>query len=315
MHSLDNELKKFRYKIILGNIMTTHLTNLNKINRKYKNIKNTDDLYNLSVKVLAELKDVCSEREISFLMMYYGIESKAHTLEKIGEQQNPKLTRERVRQIISIAIRKIDPEYFDIVKDGYLSIKKEQIGVDALSITKNELFKGFSKNIKGLSAILNDCGIKQVAYRKKVYYYSHNDSRTNVVKFIQKINKEERRKKTLANMSKKAKTVTYVPTDVKDWLKKIARTEKINLNPLYEKIINNFISKSPYTFDEFNFAKTKSWKARKGKAEWSQVGIYIDRNLFEEIKVEIQKISDKAKKNVSLMGFISQAFVWYKEQN
>lgn len=283
---------------------------IQKLNKKIKSIDNSDTCYKIIITELNNIKDTSTDRDLGFVMMYYGVESKSYTLEQIGELQNPKLTRERVRQVIQNTLNKFNKNIYNEIHSNFAQLCDSNVCIDADLLCKSTYFSEYHKNIKGLSAVLNDCGIKQVAYRKKIYFYSIDTPRTIVIKEIQKTNKEARRKKTLSNMSKKAKTVTYVPTETKTWLKEEAKKNKLNLNPFYENILSDFIDKKPYYGDNFEFSKTKSWKARKGRAEWSQVGIYINRELFNLMRKEIKEISSKNGKNVSLMGFISQAFVW-----
>ena len=105
-------------------------------------------------------------------------------------------------------------------------------------------------------------------------------------------------------MSQKAKTVTYVPNEVRDHLLSYSEKKNINLNPLYETIINQFIDGRPFEKDSYKFSKTKSWKARKGKAQWQQVGIYIDKDIFNNVKKSVSHIKKDLRKNVSMMSFI-----------
>ena len=136
-----------------------------------------------------------------------------------------------------------------------------------------------------------------------------------IVNEIQKENKVLRREKTLEKMALKAKTVTYVPNEVRQHLLDYAHKSKCNLNPLYESILNDFMTQKPYLSEEYLFSRTKSWKARKGKAQWQQIGIYIERSIFDEIKEDVKKIKKDLRKSVSLMSFICQAFVWHYEKN
>ena len=124
-----------------------------------------------------------------------------------------------------------------------------------------------------------------------------------------------RREKTLEKMSHKAKTVTYVPDEIRQHLLDYAEKTKSNLNPMYENILKSFIEKKPYEIESYEFSKTKSWKARKGKAQWQQIGIYIEKDIFELIKENVKFIKTDLNKKVSLMSFICQAFVWHSEKN
>lgn len=288
------------------------------VEQKEKSLKHAliKSLYKAHQSELLKNKNI--EREILFLAMYYGLIEPALTLEAIGKVQHQELTRERVRQIINCAltvVKQQDAPYekvhetikqlLDTKNSNFLILK------DVLSLS---YFEGFKKNSKGLIALLNDCGIKQVAYRKDYYLYLPETKRVDVIKAIQKHNKVVRKHKTMNNMSLKAKTVTYVPQDVKDFLSETAKKQGKGLNELYEIIFNEFITKNPYQDLSYTFGKTQSWKSRKGLAQWEQIGIYIEKDLFEKLKNIVKKIKAK-NNNVSFMAFISQSFIWYCNQN
>ncbi len=114
-------------------------------------------------------------------------------------------------------------------------------------------------------------------------------------------------------MAIKSKTVTYVPNQVRNFLLQQSTEKNINLNPLYENILKEFIKNKPFKANKFCFGKTKSWKARNGKAQWQQIGIYINKSIFDLIKKNVEHIKDDLNKTVSLMSFICQAFIWYYE--
>ncbi len=258
------------------------------------------------------------EREFLFLCMHYGLIDPAMTLEAIGKAQ-PKgeLTRERVRQIIDSVLHllKGNNSPYEISR----SLIAEQIQENGTifirieDLLKKTYFESFKKNVKGLISFLNDCGVKQVAYRKEYYLYLDDTKRQEVIKAIQKENKDIRKNKTILNMSKKAKTVTYVPKETKDFLAAHAKSKSLGLNEAYEHIFKTFIDSNPYSVLAYTFPKTKSWKARKGTAQWEQIGIYIEKDLFEQIKAIVKKLK-KDKKSVSFMSFICQSFIWYHNQ-
>jgi hypothetical protein len=108
-------------------------------------------------------------------------------------------------------------------------------------------------------------------------------------------------------MAKMAKTVTYVPIDTREFLLADAKRRDIPLNRLYEKVLTQFIGKNPCKSSE-DFEKTQSWRARKGKAEWSQVGIYIEKDVFDQVKVAAAKVKPEP---ISNMSYICQAFVCF----
>jgi hypothetical protein len=264
------------------------------------------------------------DRELLFLSTYYGLSCRALTLEGIGKSQEKALTRERVRQIIYSAFKEVeklgDNIYLkaeEIFKQAIINHKNEE-NEPTLFLRFDEVvlipeFKSFEKNEKGLIAFLNDCNVKQISYRKKYYFYYHSTDRKLVTQKIQEKNKEIRHIKTLEKMNQKSKTVTYAPQVVRNYLIDVAKNKNLNLNHLYENIMNDFMNKKPYSHEEYVFNKTKSWRARKGKAQWEQIGIYIDKNIFENIKDEVKNI--KKGKNVSLMNFICQSFIWYYESH
>lgn len=294
---------------------------LNKIVKKGKKVENPKTLNESLLKYFSNVFKEEISRELDFVATYYGLTGTALTLEKIGESQANKLTRERVRQIIDGTLKKTKPliekedSPFYLAEKEFLNILGNSMFLRLGELTKTEFFKDFKKNTRGLISFLNDCGIRQVAYRKQYYFYPKNFDRKLVVASIQKENKAIRREKTVSNMSKKSKTVTYVPNEVREFLLVYSNKHKIHLNPLYELILKQFISSKPYLNNDFEFAKTKSWKARKGKAMWQQVGIYIDKDVFTAVRDSVSLIKKDMKKNVSLMSFICQSFVWFYNQN
>jgi len=265
-----------------------------------------------------ENKDL--QRELLFVAKYYGLMTPPLTLEGIGKTTSPSITRERVRQIIDHIIgNNLKPTSNNLY--GYtLSLfltkltNKGFIKYEDLILYKE--FSDYSQNIKGLIAFLNDCGIRQIAYRKKYYFYAPNDESTitcrkNTIAKIQKANKTQRKSETLLKMSHKSKTVTYVPENIRAMLLEESKYRKIKLNLLYEEIIVRFIKCKPYSEQNYKFEKTQSWKARNGTANWQQVGVYIHRDIFNQIKQNINGTNKLFDKNISIMSFICQAFIWH----
>ncbi len=296
---------------------------LNKILKKGKKVvvsAETGLLDELYYHIAAKYKET-NARELYFLCLYYGIQTKSLTLEAIGKSQEQPLTRERVRQIINAGIKglKIDKENLykkvgEIVSTKIRSCESSFIRMDDL--VNDEYFSDFKNNTKGLIAFLNDCGIKQISYRKKYYLYLNSVDRERIILEIQKENKTIRRDKTVEKMQTKAKTVTYVPSAVRHHLIAFSNNNDINLNTLYEEILNTFISDSPFMKDNgFVFEKTKSWRARKGKAQWEQIGIYIDKDIFEKVRSTLKVMKKELNKNISIMSFICRSFVWHYEKN
>lgn len=296
---------------------------LNKVIKQGSKIEKPNTVIELLLTQLSSIYKEKYAREFHFLTLYYGLQGKALTLEDIGQIQDPQLTRERVRQIISNAVKLIN-SHFEPNKAPNIYVKAEQTFlltlVDKKFLRLEELialpiFADFKKNTKGLIALLNDAGIKQIAYRKNYYFYTQNTQREEIVTLIQKENKVLRREVTLQKLSLKSKTVTYVPNEVRKHLLSFSKKKNQNLNILYEDIILSFIKDKPYSQENFQFLKTKSWKARKGTAKWQQIGIYIDRETFELIKATVSTIRSDYKKTLSIMGFICQAFIWHYEKN
>lgn len=297
--------------------------NLHKIIKKGKKIEEPVTLHDSLLKHISEGSNSAKNiREFEFLTLYYGFQNKALTLELIGQAQESPLTRERVRQIIDGVLKSLKKQKCEKYENPYekapslfKSILKDKKFLRVDDLVSEKYFSDFKKNIKGLIAFLNDCDIRQVAYRKNYYFYPKEYNRKEIISSIQKENKVLRRETTLEKMSLKAKTVTYVPDEVRQHLLSYATRNQKNLNPLYEEILKEFMTKKPYLSDDYVFSRTKSWKARKGKAKWQQIGIYIDRDVFEKIKDSVKSIKKELGKSVSLMSFICQAFVWHYENN
>lgn len=291
--------------------------------KREKSLKHSliKELYKIYRIELSKNKNI--EREILFLTMYYGLIEPAMTLEAIGKIQPQPLTRERVRQIInSVLLLLSELPHSNTSKNPFqkakIKIKEILLTSDnkfilLTDILNNKYFDCFKKNTKGLIAFLNDCGIKQIAYRKDYYLYLPSEDRTLIIKEIQTYNKSIRKTLTIKNMLLKSKTVTYVPENIKKFLIQQAEDKKIGLNELYENIFKEFIQKNPYKDISYTFGKTKSWQSRKGLAEWEQIGIYIDKKLFDKLKSIVKKLKER-KTNISFMSFVSQSFIWYYNQ-
>lgn len=301
-------------------------SDLTKIIKKGKKIEQPTDLQESLLRHIAKNYSESFKRELDFLTLYYGLRggSETMTLESIGKMQTPNLTRERVRQIIDSILTTLKNDacmHNPYRNTHFLFMETLEHTIGARNFLRNEelfvhpYFSPFKKNIKGFIAFLNDCGIRQIAYRKHYYFYPAHLNRDKIIEEIQKENKVNRKIKTMEKMSQKAKTVTYVPDDVRQYLLDSAEAKKINLNPLYEDIIKEFIINKPYLKSTFEFSKTKSWKARKGKAQWQQIGIYIEKDVFNLIRENVSSIKLNLNKRVSLMSFICQAFVWHKEKH
>lgn len=261
-------------------------------------------------------------RGFHYMISYYGLgESKGMTLEAIGEKIAGGLTRERVRQIIdgalAILLKQEGAEGaqkpYERARERFESMLAERSGhfLRLSDFVTEGYFQSFEENPKGLIAFLNDAGVRQVVYRGAHYIYPDRLDRREAIERIQGENKKERRGRTLAKMSRMAKTVTYVPTETREFLLDQAQSSGMALNRLYEKILRDFMQSEPYK-GSADFAKTQSWRARQGKAEWSQVGIYIEKGVFDQVKERAGAVKPEP---VSNMSYICQAFVWFSKQS
>lgn len=258
-------------------------------------------------------------RGFKYMMHYYGLTGEpGMTLEAIGKEVAGGLTRERVRQIIDGALSVLlkAEAFASAIRRPYHETKRrfDEMLADSghrflrLSTLMDEAhFHHFGADPKGFIAFLNDAGIRQVVYRGAHYIYPNSIERRDAIELVQVENKKTRRARTLAKMGKMAKTVTYVPQDAREHLLMESKRREVPLNRLYEKILIQFMGKSPCKNSE-DFEKTQSWRARKGKAEWSQVGIYIDKDVFEQVKAAAALIKPEP---ISNMSFICQAFVCF----
>lgn len=269
-------------------------------------------------------------RGLHYMIVYYGLgEQKGLTLEAIGEQVAPlgstdkkALTRERVRQIIDnvlyMLLRKEGsakeghPKPYEKIKALFdATLKNRAFPFLRLSeFVKDPYLLSYENDPKGLVSFLNDAGIRQVVYRNEHYIYPENISRQDAIAHVQAENKKVRRAQTMEKVERMAKTVTYVPKETRSSLSALAKKDKVPLNRLYEQILESFMTDTPYN-GSIDFEKTQSWRARQGKAEWQQVGIYIDRELFEKVKNKANTVTPEP---VSNMSYICQAFIWFAKQ-
>lgn len=259
-------------------------------------------------------------RGLRYMISYYGLGGEPGlTLEAIGEGIAGGLTRERVRQIIDGALSQLKrlesaaaqrPYATTLEKFNAMIAAKQAQFLRLSEFTADDYFSTFKGNAKGLIAFLNDTGIRQVVYRGAHYIYPASMDRKNAICNIQAENKKSRRAKTVEKMECMAKTVTYVPKATRESLLGYARANDMALNRLYEKILADFMEEKPCR-ESMDFAKTQSWRARQGKAEWSQVGIYISKNVFEQVRGQAASLKPEP---VSNMSYICQAFVWFAQR-
>lgn len=294
-------------------------TKIIKLKREMKKANNSN-INNVTTDILQAISKIyedSNQRDCYILSQYYGICSKPLTLESIGAQLTPTLTRERVRQVINNLTEKIKTLNIDNIYtktnksiQSYLS-EKSFLLLD--EILKKDYFSVNKNRNKGLLAFLKDCGISQVSYRGKTYLYiSEKYTKSEVIKNIKIFNKTIRKQATLKKSLEKIKTATHIPQYVKDHLHLQSKKQNIGLNELYVKIINGFFLYSPYRAESYVFTKTKSSNQIQPQDDWVQLGLYIPINTFNEIKKHIAEIkSRKPQSNVTLMNFLCQAFIWH----
>jgi hypothetical protein len=272
----------------------------------------------LRLSLLLNLKEVWSDkraRSIYFLMKYYGLLGPGLTLEEIGQQEKKPLTRERVRQLLEEMIKVLrakeketghrGPNPFEMVK-GWYTQQIQLTGATFASLKElmdTPLTLGFEDE-KGVCAFLKDADIKQAIYRNQKYLYVSVEKRKGIIQEIQSFNKKERKAKTEKRAQEMAKTVTYVPYEVKQAI--VREQERVGepLNRMYENILSVFAQKSPWKKHPMFFEKTKSWRFRKDKTDWVQIGLYIKRESYDQAKA-----CSKAA-GVSLMSYICRAVAW-----
>lgn len=267
--------------------------------------------------LLKSVENEKTARGIDLMVLHYGVDTGfAKTLEEAGSEEDPPLTRERVRQLIVgvlFEINKIEratgyngPQPFAEVKTWFKQ-KQVQAGVPFVNLAlllKEPEVAGFKKNARGLMSFLNDAGIRQVVYRGEHYLYADTDNRLDIVQRIQCHRKEIRKQNTEARVASMAKTVTYVPQSVRDELERLQLQLDIPLNRMYENILLGFSKIRPWRGHEHFFEKTKSWRSRKGRSEWVQVGLYISKDVYKEAQYQAKQ------SGASLMAFICKALAW-----
>ena len=259
-----------------------------------------------------------SARGLKYTLSYYGLaDGTALTLESIGEKLAHGLTRERVRQVIDHSLGNLlkaerlevqDKRPYERVQGAFSSLLAStgQNFAKLSDFEKTLRLGPIAEDKKGLIAFLNDAGIRQVVYREDHYIYPESVTRNEAITLIQASNKKTRRAKTVEKMQGMAKTVTYVPIITREYLLAKSAKDGIALNRMYEQILESFIALHPCS-SSADFVKTQSWKARRGKAEWCQVGIYIEKSIFDLVKEHAKQIKPTT---VSNMAFICQAFIW-----
>lgn len=285
----------------------------NQKNRKTNSLKDnlSFSIANLYFKNLENNRDL--SRPLLYLCSHYGLINKALTLEKISELNVKKLTRERVRQIIDQVVFLLKEEPNNIYANIY-SIVSTQISqnpsqyIRFSTLIQQTYFEDFKNNPKGLISIFNDCGFKQMTYRNDYFFYNSNVNKDIMIKRIQEENRLLRKNQTIQNNENKAKTVTYIPHFIKEFLAQASIKNNIGLNAMYERIFIKFMETHPYKDLESVFPKITI--KTPINPEWEQLGLYVDKKVYEQMKGLIDKLR-KNKREVSSMRFIAQSFIWY----
>lgn len=274
---------------------------------------------------LNRIKTKKNDRSLMFTLQYYGLlGDSGKTLEEIGETATPKLTRERVRQLIGAVVSELQdlekgdgcatstlvPRPFARVR-AWLSQKSIRDGVSNVPLSalkEMTMMKGFGENNdRGLSSFLSGAKIKTLTVKNCIYMHQDKISRDVAEIDILHDKSVQKRKKTEERRAKLAKTVTYVPPGVRNDALLLCENNQVHLNRFYEMVISSFIEAKPWKGFKEYFQKTQSWRARNGESDWVQVGLLIDKKIFEKAKLAARKLK------ISLMALIARAIAWSTE--
>ena len=267
------------------------------------------------------IKTKKNDRALLFTLQYYGLLGElGKTLEEIGENASPQLTRERVRQLIAAVVNEmqhLEASEDDDVSLTYKPFKRVRLwfgkklaknaasNVSMLELQKESMMVGFAaNNVRGISSFLGGANIKTLTVKNCIYLYKEKVGRHIAESDIFFNKKEEKRKATESRRAKLSKTVTYVPPGVRKDVLALCEKNKVHLNRFYEMAIDGFIDSKPWKGHKEYFEKTQSWRARNGDSDWLQVGLLIKNNSFEKAKHRAGKL------DISLMAFIARAIAW-----
>lgn len=254
------------------------------------------------------------KRPLQYLDMYYGIsDGVPKTLEKCGSLSSPPLTRERVRQLLNKAkngFEKFGETPYKRIHDEFMAVLKDKKYIKYQDLIKQDFFKIKNNDAIYLS-LLQDAGVQYIRKNGELLLFPEKYS----PKLIGVLESEARRQikleATKRRQALRVKTVTYVDKYTVEKFHQISNDENVTLNSLYHKSLGAFLEKGIYKDKNFNFPKTKAWKSRMGLEKEVQVGIYLIKDLYEEVKAATGEASKIRGRKVSLMSFISNAFAWY----
>lgn len=269
------------------------------------------------IKLLQKSLTEGNSKGVIFVLQYYGLlDENGKTLDEIGKSADKELTRERVRQLIKdVTINMQDAEKyahesekaFSKAKAWYSrqrSNGKDYVCVDE-NIFNDSALNGFKKgDVKGLAAFLVGVDVHTIMNPSGVYFYNGLENRLDIEHKIKCDKKIARRSLTEEKASKMKKTVTYVPPAIRSDLLGMSKLTNIQLNRLYELILNEFKKSKPWSGHPGYFEKTKSWKARKGGSDWVQIGLLITKDDFDMARGKAESLG------CSLMAYIAAAFAW-----
>jgi hypothetical protein len=254
-------------------------------------------------------------RAIWMAMQYYGLVGPAKTLHAIGQEQAKPLTRERVRQIIDEVVTRLQKKEklvdyqgarpFEMVKEwfGAHGLKEDRSYVPLTDLLAWPAVANY-RETRGLSAFLKDAKIRQLVYKNAKFLYVSPEKRKGMLQEIQAKNRQLRQEETKKKKQSKIKTVTYVPQTVREALDNLSSGQELSLNHLYELILTEFGRAKPWQPHQSFFEKTQSWRFRKEKSSWVQIGLYIDKQCY----IDAQEYAQSAK--ASVMAYIARALAW-----
>lgn len=258
------------------------------------------------------------------LCSYYGIDYEnkvvveAKTLERIGIDNH--LTRERIRQLLTKVVNNFNKEeknrnFYKKLKNDFLLELKNADFIHLSSMLKKPYLAEYKNNPRGLLNFLTHSGVEHVMYRNQYYLFvskskkEHNETKSAVVKLIQEHNRDVRKQQTLENTQSMSKTVTYLPPYMRNFYLDYSEKHNYKLNNLYTEVLEQFDTTKPYKENKAFFGKKQEWRWPPLKKNWVQIGLYIDKILFD-------KLEDKAlSANTSVMNYIGCALAWFALSN
>ena len=290
----------------------------------YEKAKNNNELKSGTIvnglwEIMNALHNKKNDRALMFTLQYYGMVGEVgKTLNEIGQDAVPQLTRERIRQMVKSVREEMlvyEKKHITNISDrphakvrlwfGRQCISSGQPHVHMSTLLAEFMATGFSAdNTSGLSAVLSGADIHTITMKDGIFLYQGTFNRMDAEQDIKAEKKRERLQATAKRRAKLSKTVTYVPPKVREDVMALSNSLGLHLNRFYELVLEEFGNAKPWVGHKEYFEKTQSWKARTGESDWVQTGLLIKNEVF---KIS-QKRSKKAK--VSLMAFIARALAW-----